>query len=103
MSTFPPLQLCCHTTRPISPATPLTTRTSIHIYGDKKTSVGKAPVPTCCTIVFAAFPVGFIRLLLEPHFKYLAMGKWRITNFFYLNKEHFKIVVAETCDSTQTR
>jgi hypothetical protein len=69
----------------------------------KKTSVGKTPVPTCCTLVFATFPVGFIRLLLEPHYKYLAMRKWFITNFTYINKEYLKIVVAEDCGCTQTR
>jgi hypothetical protein len=100
---FPPLQLCCHTTHPLSSATPLTTGTSIQIHCDQKTSFGNDPVTTCCTLVFATFPVGFIRLLLEPHYKYLAMRKWCITNFTYINKEHLKIVVAEASDSTQTR
>jgi len=31
------------------------------------------------------------------------MRKWFITNFTYINKEYLKIVVAETCGSTQTR
>ena len=51
----------------------------------RKLLSAKPLVPTCCTLVFVTFPVGFIRLLLETHYKCLAVRKWCITNSTYIN------------------